>query len=215
MRLLSQPERRLTLEIQRIIRAEGCRDALDVGAGEFSNLFGLRGELDSTAIDAYGPAIEKAQQARQYAEYVHGDIMTHDFGGRQFDAVVANELIEHLDKRAGWELLGRLDQLARKLIIITTPNGFQPQGAEFGNPWQRHRSGWFPDDFRGMGYEVRGVFGPRFLRGYAGTFRWRGAKLWNPISEVFSLTLGKMPRLHYGLLAVKRMGDVPTRLSRG
>jgi hypothetical protein len=212
MMSLWTPELNVMRRVQGIIRRLGCRSALDVGAGTVSVLTALRGEIHSTAIDAFAPSIEAARTAGLHDEYLLGDVMEHDLGGARFDAVVANEVIEHLDKWKGYELLRRLDQIALKVIIITTPNGFQPQGPEYGNPWQRHRSGWFAHDFEGLGYDVEGIFGPRALRGYAGQPRWRGARLWVPVSELMGKLLSPWPALHYGLLAVKVMEDVPVRL---
>jgi hypothetical protein len=143
-----------------------------------------------------------------------GDVMTHDFGDRRFDVVIANELIEHLDKWAGWKLLERLEQIASRLIIVTTPNGFVPQGPEHGNPWQRHRSGWFTHDFEGLGYDVHGIFGPKFMRGYAGQLRWRGARILVPVSELLGRLLRPHPGAHFGLLAVKELEGVSARLAR-
>lgn len=205
------PELNVMRRIQTMIRQANCRSALDVGAGTVSVLSELRGELRSTAVDAFAPSIETARSAGLHDEYVVGDMLEHDFGGATFDAVVANEVIEHMEKWQGWALLKRMEQLASKVVIITTPNGFQPQAAEYGNPWQRHRSGWFTHDFRGLGYEVEGIFGPKVLRGYAGRPRWRGARLWVPMSEVTGLLLTPWPQLHYGLLAVKHLTAAPPR----
>lgn len=212
MRSLWTPELNVTRRIQGILREVGGCSALDIGAGTFSVLSDLRGQLRSTAIDAFAPSVEAARAAGLHDDYVVGDVLEHDFGGATFDAVVANEVIEHLDRRTGLELLQRLEHLATKVIIITTPNGFQPQGGEHGNPRQRHRSGWFANDFRGLGYEVAGIYGPKLLRGYAGRLRWRGARFWVPVSEGVGRLLAPWPGLHYGLLAVKRLAEVPPGL---
>jgi hypothetical protein len=211
-RSLRTPERNVVGTIQDIIAAKHCRTGLDLGAGTVSVLTALRPTLRSTAIDRFAPSIETSQKLGIHDEYIVGDVMTHDFGNRRFDVVVANELIEHLDKWAGWRLLERLEQLASRLILVTTPNGFVPQGAEHGNPWQRHRSGWFPHDFEGLGYTVHGIFGPKFMRGYAGQLRWRGARVLVPLSELLGRVLHAYPAAHFGLLAVKELEGVAARL---
>jgi hypothetical protein len=213
-RSLRTPERNVLELIQDIIRSNECRTGLDIGAGTFSVLTSLRPVLRSTAIDAHSPAIEASRESGMHDEYIVGDVMEHDFAGRRFDVVVANELVEHLDKWAGWKLLERLERLASRLIVVTTPNGFVPQGPEHGNPWQRHRSGWFPHDFEGLGYAVHGIFGPKFMRGYAGQPRWRGARVLVPLSEMLGRALRSYPRAHFGLLAVKDMHGVAARLGR-
>lgn len=200
--------------IQEIIRQKECETGLDVGCGRFSNLTAMRPSLYSTGIDVYAPAIEEAQHHHLHDDYIVDDIMRHDFADRRFDVVVASEVIEHLDKWAGWDLLRRMESLASKLVIVTTPNGFLPQGPEFGNPWQRHLSGWFVNDFESLGYIVRGTAGPKFMRGYAGELKWRGARVLNPVSQFLGRTLAPWPHMHFGLLAIKDLDGVLPRLSR-
>lgn len=71
------------------------------------------------------------------------------------DTVVLIDVIEHLDKEEGVALLKATERLARRQIVIFTPLGFMPQEHADGRDawgmggasWQRHRSGWTPDDF--------------------------------------------------------------------
>lgn len=212
---LIQPERDVSDYIQHTVRQEECFTGLDIGCGRFSNLTALRPQLVSTGIDSFAPAIEEAKSRNLHDHYIVDDVMRHNFAGEKFDVVVANEVIEHLDKLAGWELLKRLESLSGKLVVITTPNGFLPQGAEFGNPWQRHKSGWFVHDFIGLGYLVRGFYGPKFMRGYAGQMKWRGSRVLTPLSQVLGMMLGPWPHLHFGLLAIKDVRDVSVRLASG
>lgn len=81
------------------------------------------------------------------------------YGEKSFDIVLACEVIEHLSREDGLVLLDRLEQVARKCIVITTPNGFDAQDpANFPNekwaknPYQKHISGWLPEDFMSRGY---------------------------------------------------------------
>ena len=123
-RPLIQPERDVSDYIQNVIRQEECFTGLDIGCGRFSNLTALRPHLVSTGIDAFAPAIEEAKSRNLHDNYIVDDVMRHDFAGEKFDVVVANEVLEHLDKWAGWELLKRLESLSRKLLVITTPKRF-------------------------------------------------------------------------------------------
>ena len=61
-----------------------------------------------------------------------------------------------------------MEAISERFIILETPCGFVPQGPEFGNPYQRHLSGWFPHDFEARGYTVTGSLGTRLMRGYMG-----------------------------------------------
>lgn len=74
--------------------------------------------------------------------------------GREYDLIVACDVIEHFDKPDAVELL-RLMQSRAKTVVITTPNGAYPQGAVHGNDAECHRSEWTPVDFERMGASTR------------------------------------------------------------
>lgn len=72
------------------------------------------------------------------------------------DTVFMIDLIEHLEKKDGLQLLREADRVARKQIIVFTPLGFYPMhfGANDTDAWglggvdvQEHKSGWLPEDF--------------------------------------------------------------------
>ena len=67
-------------------------------------------------------------------------------------------MIEHLEKEEGIRMLKEMERVARKKIILTTPNGFLPvdTGPE-DNPEEEHISGWKVIDFKGQGFEVFGL----------------------------------------------------------
>jgi hypothetical protein len=83
------------------------------------------------------------------------------FGANSFDVVQCTETIEHLTKEDGKQLLGVLEEVARKFVVLTTPNGFSDQDPAkvpwepwANNPHQKHLSGWSPEEFTEAGYEV-------------------------------------------------------------
>ena len=86
------------------------------------------------------------------------------FADKRFDGCVALDVIEHLPKPDGLDLLQQMEALARKRVIFFTPNGFMPQRSRNGD-LQEHLSGWSVDDFEGLGYTVVGMCGPKTLRG--------------------------------------------------
>lgn len=75
------------------------------------------------------------------------------------DTVVISDVIEHLPKEVGRELLERTIPIARKQVVVFSPMGYVPQpaleGADQwgfttgGNSLQEHRSGWTPFDLDG------------------------------------------------------------------
>ena len=63
------------------------------------------------------------------------------------------DVIEHMEKEVGLELIDLMQQMGGA-ILIYTPDGFMPQEGKDawglnGEEWQRHRSGWKPDEFQG------------------------------------------------------------------
>lgn len=71
----------------------------------------------------------------------------------QWDVIIAAELIEHLPKVQGNELLDLIGRRSR-LGIVTSPIGFAPQGEIKGNPHQRHVSGWTVEEMEHRGWDT-------------------------------------------------------------
>ena len=156
-------------------------------------------------MDLFRPSIERSRSAGIHTEYHELDVLQIDrhFEEASIDAVIALDLIEHLTQADGLALIERMERVARKRVVIFTPNGFLEQGEYGGNPWQVHRSGWTPDDFRTRGYRVNGLSGLKWLRGQYATPRWRPLALWESVSKLSQPLAWRRPQLAYQLLAVK------------
>jgi SAM-dependent methyltransferase len=198
-----------------------CLSCLDVGCGRYSHFSALRPKMLTVGLDAHPPAIELSRAKNLHDHYLLADIMTASketllspVGGRPYDVVGLFGLIEHLPKRQGFELLERCEAITGKYVILETPNGFVPQGPEFGNSFQRHLSGWFIDDFKGLGYTVNGSTGTRYLRGYASgpRFNFRGCTSLDLILA-WLLRSHRRPKHAYNLIAIKDVRGVPARLT--
>ncbi len=70
-----------------------------------------------------------------------------------FDAIYMLDVLEHMPKYVGRRVLTLAKHLRPKQIVIATPEGFHQQDTDEwglgGEHWQRHRSGWIPQDFPG------------------------------------------------------------------
>ncbi|AFW95211.1 methyltransferase type 11 [Anabaena sp. 90] len=84
------------------------------------------------------------------------------FAANSVDTVFLLDVIEHLHKEDGVNILSHAERVARKQIIVFTPLGFMPQTVHEGEKdgWglggasvQEHLSGWTPEDF-GSGWDL-------------------------------------------------------------
>ena len=137
----------------------GCERVLDLGCGQSSILQNLPKKFYSVGVDAYLPYIEKSKEMNIHDEYVVVDMLKVDFPEKSFDAIICFEVVEHLEREVAIALMNKMERWAKKKIIITTPNGFIPQGEYDGNELQEHKSGWTSRDFKNLGFETRGLQG--------------------------------------------------------
>lgn len=77
-----------------------------------------------------------------------------------FDVVSCIDGIEHLPKKKGIELLKEAKRVCVERVIIFTPQGYirnEPEhtwGIDGGDHYQRHLSGWLPEDLLKYDYEL-------------------------------------------------------------
>jgi hypothetical protein len=140
-----------------------------------------------------------------HSEYRQLDIreLADGYPPRSFDGVVAFDVLEHLEKREGLRLLDSMERIARKKVIVFTPNGFLEQPPSPTNPFQEHLSGWSVDDLARRGYVVTGFNGWKPLRGMYANVRWRPRSLWWRVSLVTQSFVRSRPRLAFQLLGIK------------
>jgi SAM-dependent methyltransferase len=205
---------------RKLVEDGECKLALDIGCGNSSPLSALRPKITTFGVDAYPKAIEAARAKGLHDHYVVADILKEDpqallNNGQipgECDLVGLYGVIEHLPKRQGYDLLERCEKLTSKYIIIETPHGFVEQGPEFGNEFQRHLSGWFIHDFKGLGYKVYGATGTRYLRGYMAGPKYDvpGCILADEILTLL-LRINSHPRHAFNLIAIKDVRGTPAR----
>lgn len=196
-------------ELNQIV-GSSCGSLLDVGCGFNSPVRHLiHRPARLVGVDGWAPAIEQSREKRIHDEY-HvlplGQI-ERQFGPASFDTVLASDIVEHFEADEGLALIGQMERVARRTIIIYTPNGFLPQGEEYGNPLQRHRSGWTVTQMEAMGYRVVGVEGLKGIRGEMARIRWRPAVFWWAVSLLSQPLVRNWPRMAFRILCVKTKAD--------
>ena len=178
---------------------------LDVGCGEHSPLSNVIKTFTSTGIDIFKPMIAKSKKDKIHDSYVVGDIANLDryFKPKSFDAIIALDVVEHLPKKTSLAMISQMEIIAKKRVIILTPNDFYHQKSHRGNPYQEHKSGWKVKDFISRGYVVRGLRGLKYLRKEFASIRYKPWFVWAPISFITEPIFYFYPSLSYHLFAVK------------
>lgn len=186
---------------------KGMSSVLDVGCGELSPLRKVNKNFHLVGVDAYRPSIEKSKKLKIHDKYKVTDVLSISkiFPKKSFDAVVALDIIEHLNKKEGFELINQMEKLAKKKIIILTPFGFTTQHPIDGNPFQAHKSGWYIKDFKKKSFKVYGLRGFRFIRGEYATIKYEPWIFWGILASFSELIVYHFPNLAYHLLAVKKI----------
>lgn len=182
------------------------KTVLDVGCGSDSPL-GLLGKrfARSVGVDGFAPSLEMSAAKKIHDEYVQANILELDsaFQPNSFDCVIAIDVIEHLEKPQGLELVQKMEQIAKNRIVLLTPNGFQPQAEHSGNIYQRHLSGWTAEEMRRMGYKVIGLNGWKPLRGEFAMPRFYPRILCNALSRFSQPLVRNHPEHAFHLLCIK------------
>ena len=152
---------RLTHPLQYLVIRElsQLNSVLDLGCGKHSMVPIIPTWIYTVGVEIFEPYYQAAVQSGRHTLYVNHDILTVDFPEKSFDAVVLLDVLEHLPKEKGQALLQKIEKIARRKVVIFTPNGFLPQDDFDENPYMDHCSGWSAGEFKNLGYRVQGVRG--------------------------------------------------------
>lgn len=183
----------------------GCED------GRLITLLSQGRKWKVTGVDIFSSNVSKARSRVIYSRVIKGDIVktSRDLikQKQKYDVVFCSQVIEHISRKDGEELLNIVDKLAKKKVIFGTPRGFMEQPECFlgNNPHQVHKSGWTEDDFKKRGFKVYGVgFGPIWSEeGFGRTYSKARIIFANIISYLFSPIVYYLPFLAAGILCIK------------
>lgn len=106
---------------------------------------------------AIGMDVHYVDKVNEMDDFVKGYAPLLPFRNNSFDVVIAIELIEHLTKEDGYILLEEMEQIAKRQIVVSTPNGFLkivPKDRGYGSPFDAHLSGWTKKEFEDIGFKV-------------------------------------------------------------
>lgn len=142
---------------------KGVKTVLDLGCG--SGQMRIYREYDSTGIDMQASELNRAITFGNLRKLLCWDIRHIIIPDKDYDAVTAFELIEHLTEEDGITLLNNMERMARKVVVISTPYGEDFIDRHKVSP---HLSAWYPEDFKARGYKIYPLY----------NIRWRVANNW-------------------------------------
>lgn len=119
-----------------------CREVLEVYRGR---LHRSDWKVRLEGIEIYEPYRNPLWTAA-YDRVLIGDAGSVITTLGRYDLILCCDVIEHFTKEAARPLLDlMLDR--SDFLILTSPRGYQPQGASLGNEFETHLSGWSAEDF--------------------------------------------------------------------
>lgn len=192
-----------------------AKTILDLGCGDGSLMESLSmgKKWKVTGVDIFPKSAEQAREKRVYEKVIFGDVLdvAKKLASKKqfFDVVFCSQVMEHLPREKGEKLLGIVDSLARKWVVIQTPRGYMEQPGVFlkDNPYQVHLSGWREKDFISRGYSVHGT-GFKPVWSYSGWGRSTNklvALLALGVSFLASPLVYFVPSIASGLLCIKKL----------
>lgn len=190
-----------------------CRSILDLGCGQGLQMKTIKlryPKIYALGIDLFKPYIDKCRKEKTHDKFKIADIRTLKLKDKSFDVVMASQVLEHMSKRDAFSLLRKIERWADKLVIISTPIGKVFYDTDDGNPLQKHKTFFYPEDFQKKGYKIIRIGGKSlFAEGSGLIHRIRPAFLrkFLFVSDIFLTPyyLIFQSKAHYYFFAYKKM----------
>lgn len=185
--------------------------ALDIGCGDGSLMIKVNPDkkFKVVGMDLYKPSLEKAKKSGVYEKVILGDLKKINFPNKTFDVVLASQVIEHLSKSDALRLIRKLEKIAKRRVILTTPKGFvkyDPFEIIDDNKYQQHKSGWEIEELRDTGYKIYGQGSGFIYRPLGLLYRYRHLKnILVLVSFLLSPVTYFLPETAAYLVAVKEI----------
>lgn len=185
-----------------------CETVIDLGCGKSSPINFFSHELKySLGIDSHLASIQESMKTKIHNEYLMADILEAciRIPNNSFDCALALNVIEHLEKGDGEKLIKEMERIARKKIIIYTPNGFLKQNVFEDNPFQKHLSGWRAKEMKKMGFNLYGMCGLKTLKKEFGEIKYKPRLFWKFISSLSQILTYYFTDFSFMILCVKKL----------
>jgi len=176
---------------------------LNLGCGEGGPIVNLKLKNYRVGLDAFELYIRQAKEKDTHDEYILADIRYLPFKPKSFNTVLCIDVIEHLEKYEGYALLKTMEDMAKRKVIIFTPNGFLPQDEYDSNLLQVHKTGWTVNELKKLGYKCIGVSGLKYLRAHEAQLKFNEGilKYLNLlISDISEIIVLRSPKVAFQIL---------------
>lgn len=186
-----------------------CNSILELGCGRNSPILKIGYGHKTDAVDIFEPYIELHNKQGDYRNCTLANILTmplDELEGK-YDAVVICDVLEHLPKPKVYRigLFRSIEKIARKKVILFTPNGFIENDEVDGDPYQAHVSAWYPKDYLERGYKVKGSTGLFCLMGKASLPKYKPVTVWMALIVLTQPMVYEWPEVAWHSYAVKEL----------
>lgn len=196
---------------------KGCDTVLDLGCG-YNSPLQYHSPKFSVGIEYFMPYLLESKRKGIHNFYIRADIRNVEFAPGSFDAVLLVSVIEHMDRQVALSLLSKASMIARKKIIVVSPNGFLNQSAADGNELQAHKSGWRPNELINKGFKAYGMNGLIIFRknshqadrqnyenSLLSTIKFKPRLFWLIMAELSQVIAYYFPELAFEIFYVKTL----------
>jgi ubiquinone/menaquinone biosynthesis C-methylase UbiE len=121
--------------------------------------------------------------------------------------ILAIDFIEHLNKNDAIQVLNEFETISDSIILLIPVGLNIKEELEDENPFQRHLSEWYPNEFKKRGYIVRGINGLRTLRREKCQFfikSFYALPFFVFLASISQLFAYHIPKVAYHMLCIKR-----------
>lgn len=158
---------------------DNIESIIDLGCGDLWFTANLPGVIQHIGVDIWQPQLIAAAKKRPVAGWMPMCMDAYNYircsPGKFVDAVLAIDIIEHLEESKGLEILDQMERVARKLVVCWAPLGMLERGPYnpdlTENPYQVHVWGPELEDFQSRGWEVD--IHPDWHQDGGGIFAWK------------------------------------------
>lgn len=186
---------------------DNCQSIVDLGCGSNPILSSIKNDSCIIGMDSWYQSCLNVRHHSNYSVACQVNLPFIPLRRSSIDAVVMLQVLEHLPKELGFQLIGEAERVALKSVVLTTPNGFIDQGEYGGNPDQQHRSGWTTAELETLGYTVFGYEGIKGFRKRERVEMIFPGIFWELVVNfgIFDRYVYERPNLGFQLLAIKKI----------